>query len=181
MARADRNHPLTGTRGPMVVLEWTWFQWVVGLSTVVAPGIALVAWAGQSSNSDFVSVPNVFVGLFIILNAYFLYAGMQLFDGTGTWSLRWALGSYMKLMAILHAVGAMFLIAKARDGLMIPDGQIVPDGVIWITFGILWAISGASYLIGDAHIRIGRRNSELSFAAAQKALMTPGNAERRAE
>ena len=70
MARAERNRPLTGTRGPLVVLEWTWFQWVSGIVATIAPTIAVLAWLDRSSGSALVNLPNGLTVLLALLNGY---------------------------------------------------------------------------------------------------------------
>ncbi len=181
MALAERNHPLTGTRGPMVILEWTWFQWVSGLTATIAPAVVVLGWMDQRGGSSIVNLPNGFSALLAVINGYLFYVAMQMFDGVGTWSLRWVLGTYMKLVAILHAVGAMYLIAQTRDGLITPTGVEVPDGLIWLGFGICWAIAGVSYLVGDAHIRIGQREAQsFTLPSVKKPLPTPSAENRQA-
>ena len=181
MARAERNHPLSGARGPLVILEWTWFQWVSGIAATLAPAVVVLAWMDQRGGSSVVSLPNGFSVLLAVINGYLFYVAMQMFDGVGTWSLRWVIGTYMKLMAILHAVGAMYIIAQTRDGLVTPTGVQVPDGLIWAAFVLFWCIAGVSYMVGDAHIRICQRESQSFALPAAKPLPAPSAENRRTE
>jgi hypothetical protein len=161
MARTERNPAITfPAAGQMVILERTWFQWVAGIVASLSPAGVVFAALDRFASSQASSVGNLFIGVFLVLNGYLFYTGIQIFDGTANWTVRWALGAYMKLLAIAHAVGAMYLVAQTRDGLYLPNGDRVPDGLIWIVFGFWWNVAALAYLTGDAHIRIRQRETQ---------------------
>lgn len=168
MEHPERNTALTaqaamltarapGPLSPLAFLERTWFQWVAGLVASASPLIAIGFVIERGSAWQSSTVARAFVGLFFLLNGFLLYTVVRTFDGLANWSIRWLLSMYMKLLAIMHAVGAMYLVAELRYGIALPNGDDVPDLLIWLAIGFCWTVAGVAYLTGDAHIRIWRR------------------------
>lgn len=179
MARPKRNAALTPEpSGPLTLPSRTWFQWAVGIAAVVVP-VAVAVMAFEDANLAHI-VPNAVTFIVLVFNAYLLYLAVKIFDGTGVVWLRFTVGCFMKLLTIGYACSAIYLIVYVRDnGVLLRNRWLfgtyveVPEGVIWVFFGLCWVLAALTFLVGDAQIRLSlddvfeRRRIELGNPDAQ--------------